>query len=482
LEKVEEQHSDWGYAWHHPHDVLDEGAAERIHRGALEVLARCGVLFGGEAALRLLEQAGCAVDCASGRVCFPERLVQECVQQCPRRFTLRARTRNLDLDVGPGRLYVQSHPGLFLVDLETGQRRLARLADIGPMVRLLDALDEIHLPIMPVSTVVDKPSAVAIEWLTAEVLRNTQKSTAGGVFDGCAPWVVEMAAVTGQHIYGQLNPVTPLHYSAEQLEGTGVYLRAGHPVCILPGPTLGANSPATLAGTLALQTAEHLAGVVWAQLVQPGAPVTMGSYPHLLDMRQGELCIGAVEVGLLGAATAQLGRRYGIPTHPQLPLTDAKAHDEQAGIEKALGALLLAQSGASLITNGGGLETEKAWSPVQLVIDCEVNAMVGRTLRGIDVTDETLAVDLIREKSLSGNFLATRHTQHAWKREQWLPRLADRRTYEAWQAGGSSTMVERAREWARETVRSHRVPSLSEDQNQELDRILQAAERAKLNA
>jgi trimethylamine:corrinoid methyltransferase-like protein len=471
-----------GYPYCHVNDVLDEGMVERIHQGALDVLGAAGVVFASEAALLALKRAGCAVDGAGGRVRFPKRLVEECIQQCPRRFTLKARNREMDLDIAHGRLYVQSHPGLFLVDLETGQRRLACLADIGPMVRLLDALEEIHLPIMPTSTVADKPSAVMIEWITAEVLRNTEKATAGGVFDGCAPWVVEMAAVTGQSIYGQLNPVTPLCYSAEQLDGAQEYLRAGHPICILPGPTLGANSPATLAGTLVLQTAEHLAGVVWAQLVRPGAPVTLASYPHLLDMRQGGLCIGAVEVGLLGAATAQLGRHYGIPAHPQLPLTDAKTLDEQAGVEKAMGALLLAQSGANLITNGGGLETEKAWSPVQLVIDCEINAMVGRILRGIDVTEGTLAVELVQEMGPSGNFLGTQHTKRSWRGEQFLPRLADRLGYEVWQSRGSKTMIDRAREWARDTVCQHQVPPLSEEQDRELERILRAAEKAKLDA
>jgi trimethylamine---corrinoid protein Co-methyltransferase len=469
-----------GYAIRKAQDLLTAGEVERIHHAALEVLSRTGVTFGSDEALRLLAQAGCSIDPAGGRAHIPERLVEECMALCPRGFTLRARCRELDLEVGPGRLYIQSHPGLFLIELETGQRRLASLADIGPMVRLLDALEEIHLPIMPTGTLSDKPSPVMIEWITAEVLRNTQKATACGVFDGCAPWVVEMAAVTGQHLYGQINPVTPLRYPADQLEGAAHYLRAGHPICILPGPTLGANSPATLAGTLVLQTAEHLAGVVWAQLVQPGAPVTLSSYPHLLDMRQGALSIGAVEVGLLGAATAQLGRHYGIPTHPQLPLTDAKGHDEQAAIEKALGALLLAQSGANLITNGGGLETEKAWSPVQLVIDCEINAMIGRIQEGIDVREETLAVDLIQETGASGSFLGTRHTKLSWRSEQMLPRLADRLGYETWQAQGGQTMVERAREWARETVRSHQVPPLSEEQDRELGRILAAAERAKL--
>ncbi len=123
-----------GYPVRQARDLLTSGEAERVHNGALEVLARTGVVFGSEAPLLTLQRAGCTVDGASGRVRFPEQLVQECVQQCPSQFTLKARCCELDLDIGPGRLYVQSHPGLVLVDLESGERRLAHLADIGPMV------------------------------------------------------------------------------------------------------------------------------------------------------------------------------------------------------------------------------------------------------------------------------------------------------------------------------------------------------------
>jgi len=348
------------------------------------------------------------------------------------------------------------------------------------MVRLLDALDEIHLPIMPTNTIFEKPPQVMMEWVTAEMMRNTQKVGAGGVFQGCAKWVVEMAEVTGQQVYGQINPVSPLNYSQEQVEGGLEYVNAGHPICILPGPTLGANSPATLAGTLVLQNAEHLAGVVLVQLCRPGAPVTIASYPHVMDMRNGSPCIGGVEVGLLGMALAQIGRRYGIPSHPEFPISDSKALDEQAAIEKAMTAVLLAEAGANLISNGGALEAEKVWSPVQLVIDNEINGMVGRILDGITVTEKTLAVDVITEVGPSGNFLRTRHTQRMWRQEQFLPELADRLGYATWKAQGSRDITERARERALEIVRTHQVPPLPEEQNRELDRIVKAAEKEKL--
>jgi trimethylamine---corrinoid protein Co-methyltransferase len=468
-----------GYRFRNPRDLLSAAEVDAIHGAALHILNHTGVVFASDSALRILAQGGCQVDAPSGRVRFAPPLVEECIAHCPSQVPIRARHPDYDLAIGDDRLYFQSHPGLHLLDMETDQRREATLADIGPLTRLVDAMDQIHLSIMPVGSVADGPAVAMIEAITAEQMRHTQKVIAAGVFQGCAPWIVEMAQVTGQQVYGQINPITPLTYPADQIEGGIEYVRAGHPVCILPGPTLGANSPATLAGTLVLQAAEHLAAVVLIQLCQPGASVTLGSYPHLIDMRSGSLSIGAVEMGLLGAAQAQLARRYGIPCHPQFPITDSKVLDEQTALEKAMTIVLLAEAGAHLISNGGALETEKLWSPVQLLIDNEINGMVGRILAGITVTEETLAVPAIEAAGTGGHFLGTRHTRDTWRREQFLPRLADRLAYERWQEAGAKDIVARAKDQARELLRTHQVPSLTEEQGRELDRIVQAAERVK---
>lgn len=470
-----------GHTCRNPKDLLSSDEIDMIHRSTLDILSEVGVAFGSRMAVTILENGGCDVDRASRRVRFPGQLVEECLDRCPHQFVIKARHPDYDLKIGEDRLYFQSHPGLYIADLETDERREASLDDIGPLVRLVDALDGIHLSIMPTGTISDKPPQVMVEWVTAEQMRNTQKVTSAGVFQECTKWVIEMAQVTEQQVYGQMNPVSPLNYSQEQIEGGLEYVGAGHPVCILPGPTLGANSPATLAGTLVVQNAEHLAGVVLIQLFKQGAPVTLASYPHVMDMRNGAPCIGGVEVGLLGAALAQIGRRYGIPTHPEFPMSDSKALDEQAAIEKAMTVVLLAEAGANLISNGGGLEAEKMWSPVQLVIDNEINGMVGRILDGIKVTKSTLAVDIIKEVGPSGNFLRTRHTQRTWRNEQFLPDLADREGYGTWRAQGAKEITERARERALELVRTHQVPPLPEEQDRELDKILRAAEKEKLD-
>jgi trimethylamine--corrinoid protein Co-methyltransferase len=471
-----------GHIFRNPKGPLSKGDLDLIHDGTMRILSRVGLVFSSEEALDILQRGGCQVDRASGRVRFPRALVNECIEQCPSCFTIRARSRDHDLEIGGNRLYFQSHPGLYLLDLESNARREATLEDIGPLVRLVDAMDEIHLSIMPTSTISDRPPPVMIEWVTAEQMRNTQKVTAAGVFEGCAPWVIEMARVTGQQVYGQINSVSPLTFPQDQIEGALAYVQAGHPVCILPGPTLGANSPATLAGALVLQNAEHLAAVVLFQLYRPGAPVTLASYPHLMDVRDAALCIGAVEIGLLGAALAQMARRYAIPSHPEFPITDSKCLDEQSALEKAMTVVLLAEAGAHLISNGGALQTEKLWSPIQLVIDNEINGMVGRILQGIAVTEATLALDVIEEIGHAGNYLESMHTLRHWREEQFLPHLADRQAYEPWVANGAKDMVDRAKGRALELLQTHQVPPLPEAQDRELVRILRAAEAEKLGS
>lgn len=469
-----------GHVFRDPKGPLSHADLDLVHRGTMRILSKVGLVFASEEALDILEQGGCQVDQASGRVRFPQLLVEECIEQCPSQFTIRARNRDYDLEIGGDRLYFQSHPGLYLLDLESNARRKATLDDIGPLVRLVDAMDEIHLSIMPTSTISDRPQPVMVEWVTAEQMRNTQKVTAAGVFEGCAPWVIEMAQVTSQQVYGQINSVSPLTYPREQIEGGLAYARAGHPICILPGLTLGANSPVTLAGTLVLQNAEHLAAVVLLQLYRPGASLTLASYPHLMDVRDAALCIGAVEIGLLGAALAQIARRYAIPSHPEFPITDSKCLDEQCALEKAMTVVLLAEAGAHLISNGGALQTEKMWSPVQLVIDNEINGMAGRVLEGIAVTEDTLALDVIEELGHEASYLESLHTLRLWREEQFLPRLADRQGYQSWRANGAKDMVNRARERAMELLQSHQVPPLPEEQDRELARIVRAAEAEKL--
>jgi len=187
-------------------------------------------------------------------------------------------------------------------------------------------------------------------------------------------------------------------------------------------------------------------------------------------------------VGLLGAGLAQLCGFYQIPSHPQFPITDAKVLDEQAAIEKSMNIVMCAAGGADFISNGGSLETEMIWSPIQLVIDNEINGMVKRIRNGIAVNEATLAVDLIQEVcSGSGLYLDTEHTVNHWRDEQYMPELADRNSYSAWIGEGEKTMIDRAVEMVNRIIESTEVPPLPPEQDKELERILKAVEKEKLD-
>jgi trimethylamine--corrinoid protein Co-methyltransferase len=470
-----------GYTCQKPLDVLTQDQVAQIHDGAMQVLETTGVVFDSNQAVQILEAGGCSVERSGNRVRFPARLVKECVSQCPNSFTIRARNPRFDLTLGYPRVSFMSCPGLFLLDLNTGARRQALLRDVGPLVRLLDALDHIHLAFMPVGSVVDKPEAVVFEHITAEVMRNTEKVGIGANFQGSAKWIIEMCRVTNQQVRTAMSPTSPLTYRRHTLEGGLLFAGAGFPVLICPGILMGASGPVTLAGTLVQQTAEQLAGATLLQLAVPGTPVMFGSYAHLMDMRTASPSIGSVEIGLLGAALAQMARFYGVPSQSSFPWTDSKALDEQAAFEKSMQLVLCGLAGTSLISNGGGLEAERLWSPVQVVIDNELNGMMGRILNGVRVTDETLAMNLIQDVGpLPGNFLKTHHTRTQWKSEQFVPRLADRLNYESWAQQGSKDVVVKAAESAKEIMRTHQVPPLTEEQDRELDWILQEAETEKL--
>jgi trimethylamine--corrinoid protein Co-methyltransferase len=472
-----------GHTCREPIDILSEDQVAMIHYSALEVLEKTGMVFESQEALDILEKGGGRVDHAKQLVKFPGWLVEDCMRRCPSSFSLRARNPTRDIRLGHPKVYFMSCPGLFLQDLETGERREALLEDIGPLVRLLDALDEIHLVFMPVGSVADKPEDVVFEYITAEVMRNTDKVGIGANVHGAAKWIVEMCKVTNQQVRTAMSPTSPLTYRKHTLEGGLEFAQAGFPQLICPGIFMGASGPVTLAGTLVQQTAEQLAGATLLQLAFPGTPIMFGSYAHLMDMRSASPSIGAVEIGLIGAALAQIARFYGVPSQTAFPWTDSKALDEQAGYEKGMQLVLCGMAGCSIMHNGGGLEAERLWSPIQAVIDNELNGMVGRILDGINVTTETLAVDVIHEVGpLPGNFLRTRHTQRLWKEEQFIPRLSDRLSYESWVQEGSEDVVAKAREVTEQIIATHEIDPLPEEQDRELDRILEAVEAEKLES
>jgi len=260
---------------------------------------------------------------------------------------------------------------------------------------------------------------------------------------------------------GLINSLSPLGYSREMLAALMEYARWRQPVIIAALVMAGSTGPITLAGVLMQQNAELLAGITLTQLISPGTPVVYGSTSTNIDMKTGALAIGSPELSLVVAATAQMAHHYGLPCRSGGALTDANSPNAQAGFESMLGLLTTVNSGVDFVLHAAGiLSSYLAFSYEKFVLDDEMCGMVRRFRRGIAVTPETLAYDIIAKVGPGGSFLVEPHTVKRCRSEFWQPAVCNREGLEAWQVGERQDAVARAHQRWQKLLAEHEDPPL----------------------
>jgi trimethylamine--corrinoid protein Co-methyltransferase len=271
-----------------------------------------------------------------------------------------------------------------------------------------------------------------------------------------------------------INSLTPLGYSDEMIKALMEYARWRQPVVIAALAMAGSTSPVTLAGTLAVQNAELLAGVTLAQLISPGTPVVYGSTSTNIDMRSGALALGGPELSQMIAAHVQLARHYGLPSRSGGALTDSSYPDAQAGFESMLSLLTTVSYGVDFVLHAAGiLSSYLAFSYEKFVLDDEMCGMVRRFWRGFEVSPETIAYDVIADVGPGGNYLMETHTLKRCRTEFWQPTVCDRSGLEAWMAAGRPDAVARARQRWQKLVAEHEDPPLDETVAQQLQKYVE---------
>ncbi|MBL8057113.1 MAG: trimethylamine methyltransferase family protein, partial [Anaerolineales bacterium] len=259
--------------------------------------------------------------------------------------------------------------------------------------------------------------------------------------------------------------VSPLRFATETTETLTAAVRAGLPVSLVSAPQAGATAPASLVGTLVQVTAEELAGLTYVQLLRPGHPTLYGGMPLVSDLRTGGMAGGGAELALMNAASAQMSQFYDLPIYNTCALTDSKVPDIQAGFEKGLTTAATALAGAQYNHHAAGmLESMLTVAYEQYVIDDDINGEVMRLVRGLDVTEEALSLDVIHEVCTDGpgHYLGHPQTLQLMNSEYYYPHTADRATRQDWEAAGSLDMRQRARLKAREVLRTHFPPVVPE--------------------
>jgi len=469
--------------------ILTSDELYEIHLATLEILERIGVKVLEHKALRMLGEAGALVDVKEKIARIPEYLIEEAVKKAPSGFTLFGRGHGYKLRLEDKRVnFSMQGTSVHVLDLETGKRRASTLKDSENFCRLADALENIHHASAGVVRARDVPENVAHVYQLFAGFRNTTKTLDGETYgQAVAMDGIRMASVVagGEEelkkrplLLGFHNPVSPLQHSEMLTEGLMLYAKYRQPVLIAPEAQAGATAPVSLAGLLAQQNAEILSGILIAELANPGAPVLYGTVSTIMDMKTGNLAYGAIEAGLINVVTAQLAHYYGLPSRGTGGGTESKIPDIQAGFEKAMTLMMAALAGINFIyCAAGSLESTLTASYEQAVIDNEICGMVSRALRGIEISDGTLAIDIIEDVGPGGHYLAQRHTLEYFRKEHYLPIIINREKRERWERAGSKDLWEVAREEAKRILKEHQPEPLDRGIEEELQKIVKDVEK-----
>jgi trimethylamine--corrinoid protein Co-methyltransferase len=464
--------------------IITPEQVSKIHRAALRILEITGLVIQHGELLGRMMDAGFKVDKSSERVWFLPDLVEDYVRKAPSSFVLASRTGKRDLPLEQGKTYTRSISGSYqLFDPQTKACRVGTPVETAQATRLMDGLENISFcggVLYPWT----EPAPVRDIALLKTMFENTEKHIFFNPYGlKNMEFIVEMMDVVnddrvnreGSLISVNACPISPLLYPKHELD---VLIKAAErriPIQVGSTPLAGAASPVTLAGQLALMHAEILAAVVMAEVWNAGAPMIYEPRPNPMDMRTGNALWGAVEWGLASAASQQLGSYCGLPTDFSGGTTESKVTDQQAGIEKSLNMMIIGLARPNVISGIGTLETINTTSFEQLVIDDEICARIFRVLRGIEVSDETIAAELIDRIGPGGTFLGEDHTMRHFKGEFIWDTIFDRNMRDEWEKEGARDLVEVAREKADRIIRDHHVAPLSREAGKELDLILRKA-------
>ncbi len=451
---------------------------EQIHEATLTIMETTGLVFTFEPAKKLFARAGCKIE--GDRVFFPRNLVEEQIKKAPSQFTLYGRNPDKNVIIGGEHIaFMPCYGAPFVHDLENG-RRQGTLEDYTNFAKL--ACDSPAIDITGGMMVEPNDTPVAhrnAERIYSSMVHSDKPFMGAGTGEADARETIEMASM----VFGSVEEMaqkppfisilcslTPLSFDDNMCGGIMEYAKAGMPQLISSLAIAGATAPVTLEGTLVVQNAEILAGITLAQLVREGTPIVFAGSSSAAAMRYGTLSIGAPEMAINTAATAQMGRFYNLPVRGGGALTDSKTVDSQAAYESMMTMMMATMSGVNFVLHSAGiLEGYITASYEKFIIDTEICGMCKRIKKGEEITAEKLALDVIKEVGPGGEYLTNMHTFQHFRKELYEPILEERDNYDTWSSKGSLTIEQRASEKYRQMLENYKMPEMDADTLKELN-------------
>jgi trimethylamine---corrinoid protein Co-methyltransferase len=437
---------------------LDDVDVRRIHSAALDVLEHIGMADAPPSGIELLTAAGAKLE-SNGRITFPRALVEDVIAGAGRNFVLHGQEPRHDLEPWGKKVYFgTAGAAVSMVDSATGNYRDTTVKDLYDIARTVDALDHVHFyQRSVVCRDLTIPSEMDFNTCYATVLGTSKHvGTSWGDPENMKASIEMLHIIAGSEAQWRARPfvsqsncfvVPPLRFAQESCRCMEVAVRAGMPVFLVSAGQAGATSPAAITGSLVQEIAECLAGLVYVNSIQKGAPAIMGPFCFVSDLRTGAMSGGSPEQALLSAAAAQIVQFYDLTAGVPSGMTDSKTPDVQSGYEKAYNHALVGNAGANLLYESAGMVASLlGFSMEQLIIDNDIIGAIQRTIRGIDVSEEALSLDAIREACIGGpnHFLGSEQTLARMQTEYLYPIVGDRASPKEWEEKGRPNILDKA--------------------------------------
>lgn len=463
--------------------LLSNDQCQDIHSAVLEVLENVGMSVQSPKALEVLKKGGAFVE--NDMVKIPSYLVEKAIRTAPSRVVLSDRKGNRQMALeGYNAYYGPGPTNVFIIDPYTGERRQPTSQDTVNSMRVVDGLPNIDFA-MDFGSITDAPVPTNDIHLLKIMLENTTKPIVHWAksLDNQKVQTELVTAVAGSLEEFQRSPFvcwfttasSPLIQTKEALERLMYCAENLLPNCHVSAPMSGGTAPVTSAGTVVISIAEALFGVVLSQLVREGAPCFIGCVDGPVDMKTMIMSYGNPEFQLMNAAFAEMGHFYQLPTWGTAGCTDSKVVDQQAAIEATASVMMQALTGGNLIHDVGFMEGGTVNGLGQIVMDDEIIGYTRKIMKGLEVTKETLAVDVIKLTGPKGHFFDKQHTFNHFK-ELWAPSLLDKNRYDGWKAEGSLTLGDRINKKVIDLIENHRPDPLAPEVQEQLARIVAAAD------
>jgi trimethylamine--corrinoid protein Co-methyltransferase len=450
------------------YELLDAAGLELIHEESMTILAEIGIDFRYEPALALWRQVGAEVQ--GQRVRFPRGLILEKLETAPRQYTQHARNPERAVVIG-GRntVFAPTYGSPFVRDFEN-KRRYGTLEDLQTFVKLAYMTPELHHSGGVICEPVDVPVPKRHLDIVYAHIKYSDKPFMGIV---TAPERAEDTVRMAKLVFGDafveentvltsvVNCNSPMVWDGTMLSALSVYARHNQAVLVTPFIMAGAMAPASTAGAIAQLNAEVLAGIAYAQLVRPGAPMVYGAFATTVSMQSGAPMMGTPEPAMMIYAVTQLARKYGVPVRAGGMLTGAKIADAQAAYESMATMIPTLLAGTNFVLHSAGwLEAGLAAGYGKFMLDADQIAMLQQFAKGLDLSEEGRAMEAIREVGPGGHYLGCAHTQRNFKTAFYTSPLADNNSYEQWEAEGAKDANQRATAAAQRLLAQYEPPPL----------------------